>query len=385
MSGNILISTNDELKQLCDKLRSSRFLAIDTEFIRDRTYWPRLCLIQVAGENDVGAIDPLADGIDLAPLLELLYDPNILKVFHAARQDLEIFFHMTGKVPAPIADTQVMGMVCGFGESVSYENIVAKLAKGTIDKSSRFTDWALRPLSEKQLHYALDDVRYLRPVFEKLEKKLLELNRADWIEEEMNILREPTTYRLEPDQAWKRLKIKMDKPKFFTLVKDLCAWREREAQNIDIPRNRVIRDEALMEIVHHVPRDANELARVRGLSAEFAKNRLGQGIIDVIKNAQSRTPDALPDELRKNHLPSSLGAVVDMLKVLLRLVAEDNDVAPKLISNSSDLDILAEHDDADVLAMKGWRYELFGKKAVALKHGKLALKLNKNKIQFIDV
>ncbi len=381
----MLISTNDELKQFCEQLRSSRFLAIDTEFIRDRTYWPRLCLIQVAGETDARAIDPLVQGLDLAPLLELLYDEKILKVFHAARQDLEIFFHMTGKVPSPIADTQVMGMVCGFGESVSYENIVAKLAKGTIDKSSRFTDWALRPLSEKQLNYALDDVRYLRPVFEKLEAKLNQLGRADWIAEEMQILREPSTYRLEPDQAWKRLKIKMDKPKFFTLVKDLCAWREREAQSIDIPRNRVIRDEALMEIVHHVPRDANELARVRGLSAEFAKNRLGTGILEVIKASQSRTPDALPDELRKNHLPSNLGAVVDMLKVLLRLVAEENDVAAKLISNSSDLDILAEKDDADVLAMKGWRYELFGKKAIALKRGKLALKLNNNKIQFIDV
>ncbi|NDE89901.1 MAG: ribonuclease D [Alphaproteobacteria bacterium] len=382
----MIINNNDELKQFCDKLHSSRFLAIDTEFIRDRTYWPRLCLIQVAGENDVvGAIDPLADDIDLSPLLNLLYDEKILKVFHAARQDLEIFFHMTGKVPSPIADTQVMGMVCGFGESVSYENIVAKLAKGTIDKSSRFTDWALRPLSEKQLHYALDDVRFLRPVFEKLEKKLKELNRADWIEEEMNILREPSTYKLEPDQAWKRLKIKMDKPKFFTLVKDLCAWREREAQTIDIPRNRVIRDEALMEIVHHVPRDAAELGRVRGLSAEFAKNRLGSGIIEVIKNAQSRAPDALPDELRKKHLPSNLGAVVDMLKVLLRLVAEENDVATKLISNASDLDMLAENDAADVLAMKGWRYDVFGKKAVALKQGKLALKLNNNKIEFIDV
>lgn len=381
----MLISTNDELKQFCEQIRGSRFLAIDTEFIRDRTYWPRLCLIQVAGETDARAIDPLAQGLDLAPLLELLYDEKILKVFHAARQDLEIFFHLTGTVPSPIADTQVMGMVCGFGESVSYENIVAKLAKGTIDKSSRFTDWALRPLSEKQLNYALDDVRYLRPVFEKLEAKLNQLGRADWISEEMQILREPSTYRLEPEQAWKRLKIKMDKPKFFTLVKDLCAWREREAQSIDIPRNRVIRDEALMEIVHHVPRDANELARVRGLSAEFAKNRLGTGILEVIKSSQSRTPEALPDELRKNHLPSNLGAVVDMLKVLLRLVAEENDVAAKLISNSSDLDVLAEKDDADVLAMKGWRYELFGKKALALKQGKLALKLNKNKIQFIDV
>ncbi len=382
---NMLISTNDELKQFCERLRGNRFLAIDTEFIRDRTYWPRLCLIQVAGEQEACAIDPLAKGLDLSPLLELLYDESILKVFHAARQDLEIFFHMTGKVPNPIADTQVMGMGCGFGESVSYETIVAKLAKGTIDKSSRFTDWALRPLSEKQLNYALDDVRFLRPVFEKLEARLAQLNRADWITEEMHILREPSTYRLDPEQAWKRLKVKIDKPKLFSLVKDLCAWREREAQGIDIPRNRVIRDETLMEIVHHAPRDVNELARVRGLAAEFAKNRLGAGILEVIKQSQGRAPDALPDELRKKHLPSSLGAVVDMLKVLLRLVAEEHDVAVKLISNSSELDLLAEKDDADVLAMKGWRYELFGKKAVALKQGKLALKLNNNKIQFIDV
>jgi ribonuclease D len=381
----MLINTNDALSAFCASQRNSRFLTVDTEFMRERTYWPKLCLIQAAGETGIAAIDPLAEGLDLTPFLDLLYDPKILKVFHAARQDIEIFHNMTGKVPAPIADTQVMAMVCGYGDAVSYENIVAKIAKGTIDKSSRFTDWTLRPLSDKQLAYALDDVRFLRPVFEGLEKKLQEKGRLEWIKGEMAILENPGTYRVEPPDAWKRLKTRIDKPRFFTLLRDLAAWREKEAQQIDIPRSRVLRDEALLEIIHHVPQDAAALGRVRGLSPDFAKGRMGQGILQALKAAQERAPDPLPDELQRKTLPSNLGPVADIMKVLLRIVAEENQVAAKLIASSADIDALAEEDDAAIPAMQGWRREIFGDKALALKAGRLALKLEKNKIKFVDV
>lgn len=381
----MLINSNDALAELCGRLKSSRFLALDTEFLRDRTYWPKLCLIQVAGENDIAAIDPLADGLDLSPLYALLHDKNIIKVFHAARQDLEIFYALTGQVPAPLADTQVMAMVCGFGDAVSYENIVAKLAKASIDKSSRFTDWSLRPLSDRQIAYALDDVRYLRPVYEKLEKKLQEKNRISWIAEEMEFLSNPAIYKMDPNEAWTRIKTRLDKPRFFTIIRDLAAWREREAQHINIPRGRVLKDEALMEIAHHLPKDIESLSRVRGLSTDFARGRLGTAILGVIQNAQARAPDPLPEELTKKSMPSSLTPVADMLKMLLRIVAEQEGVAAKLIANSSDIEALAENDHADIPALHGWRREVFGNRALQLKTGKSALKIKDNKIHFIEM
>lgn len=384
----MLINTNHALQLFCAGLKASRFIALDTEFIRDRTYWPRLCLIQAAGEvgeNSIGAIDPLAEGLDLAPFFELLADPAIMKVFHAARQDIEIFFNLTGKIPMPLADTQVMGMVCGYGESASYESLVSKIVKASVDKSSRFTDWALRPLSDKQLAYALDDVRHLRPVYEKLEAQLKAKGREHWIDDEMAVLHDPATYLLDPSLAWRRLKVKIDKPRFFTIVKDLAAWREKEAQGQDVPRGRIIRDEALMEIAHHVPETAEALARVRGLPPDFSRSNRGAALLEIIKNAKLRAPDALPQELLKKPASSSLGPVVDMLRVLLRFVSEEEGVASKLIASSGDLEALAEHDDAAVPAMKGWRHELFGSRVRDLKSGKLALKLEDNKVRFVEL
>lgn len=380
----MLINTNDALEGFCAALAKSRFIALDTEFIRDRTYWPRLCLVQAAGEDGlIGAIDPLAVGLDLAPFLTLLENPTIIKVFHAARQDLEIFYALTGKIPAPLADTQVMAMVCGYGEAASYESLVSRIVKASIDKSSRFTDWALRPLSEKQLAYALDDVRHLRPVYEKLENEIK--GREAWIHDEMAILNDPAIYHTPPEEAWRRLKVRIDKPRFFTIVKDLAAWREREAQTINIPRGRVVRDETLMEIAHHLPEDEAALARVRGLSGDFARGRMGQAIVDIVKNARTRPPDTLPHDQGRRPMPSHLAPLVDLFRVLLRFVSEETGVAAKLIATTSDLEVLAEGRDNTSPLLQGWRYEIFGKRALELKSGKLALKMEHNRLVFIEV
>lgn len=381
----MLINTNDALREFCAQLKKSRFITLDTEFMRERTYFPRLCLIQAAGEEGIAAIDPMMEGLDLTPLYDLFFDPAIIKVFHAARQDLEIFYGLTGRIPAPLADTQVMAMVCGHGEAASYENLVSKIAKASIDKSSRFTDWGLRPLSEKQLAYALDDVRHLRTVYEKLEAQITAKGRAHWIDDEIAILNDPAIYFVKPEDAWKRLKVRIDKPRFFTIVRDLAAWREKEAQTINIPRNRVLRDEALMEIVHHMPETVDALSRVRGLSSDFAKGRMGEAILETLKNARTRPADALPVDMKGPPLPSNLAPVVDMLRVLLRFVAEEEGIAAKLIATSSDLDELAATDGRDNPAMQGWRYELFGKRVADLKSGKLALKLQGNKVVFVEV
>jgi ribonuclease D len=381
----MMIQKNDELQRFCAAIKSSRYIALDTEFMRDRTYWPKLCLIQAAGEKDIAAIDPLAPGLDLAPLIELLRDPNITKVFHAARQDIEIFYHMAQAVPAPIADTQVMASVCGYGEAASYESLVKQITGDTIDKSSRFTDWAQRPLSDKQLSYALDDVRHLRPVYEKLLQKVDAQNRREWIREDMGVLERAETYQLHPENAWKRLKLRIDKPKQFMLVRDLSAWREEEAQKIDIPRQRVLKDEALAEIAYHPPASTEDLLRLRGLYSDVAKGRIGQAILDVVKKALAKTPEPLPEELKRKPGSGNTGATSDILRVLLRFIAEQEGVAPRIIASASDLDALAESDTAEIPALHGWRFELFGKKALDLKTGKLALKLQGNKVQFIEI
>ncbi|HVY13560.1 MAG TPA: ribonuclease D [Alphaproteobacteria bacterium] len=380
----MLIQSNDELRQFCQALKASRFITLDTEFIRDRTYWPRLCLLQAAGESDIAAIDPLAEGIDLAPFFELLHAPEIMKVFHAARQDIEIFYHMTGFVPAPIADTQVMASVCGYGEAASYEALVNRVAGGTIDKSSRYTDWAQRPLSEKQLHYALDDVRYLRPVYEKLLQRVADEGRMHWITEDMAVLENPATYQLHPENAWKRLKMRVDKPRQFALLRDLAAWREEEAQKMDVPRGRVLKDEALGEICHHPPHSVEDLLRLRGLYPDVARGRIGAAVLEVVSKSLARPHEPLPDELKKKPATANTGAIADMLRVLLRFVAEKEGVAPRIIASSADLDALADKDDAPIPALHGWRFELFGKKALELKHGKLALKLHGTRVEFIE-
>ncbi|MDR3449375.1 MAG: ribonuclease D, partial [Alphaproteobacteria bacterium] len=283
-----LITTSSQLADFCARQTGADFITVDTEFMRERTFWPKLCLVQVGGPQESVGIDPLAEGIDLTPLFALMDAPKLLKVFHAARQDVEIFYNLTGRVPAPMFDTQVAAMVCGYGEAASYETLATSLAGAKIDKSSRFTDWAYRPLSQKQVDYALGDVIHLREVYRKLRDKLDKSGRVEWVQEEMAVLTNPNTYAINPREAWKRLKLRSEKPRLCALVQELAAWREIEAQRIDVPRNRVLRDEALLEIAYHPPQTAQELSRIRGLSSGFAEGRAGGEILKAVATALAR-------------------------------------------------------------------------------------------------
>ncbi|MGE3770731.1 MAG: ribonuclease D [Bdellovibrionales bacterium] len=376
-----LITTQASLETFCNKLEDAGFITVDTEFIRERTYYPRLCLLQMAGDNDAACIDPLAADLDLAPVFRLLENPKILKVFHAGRQDIEIFYNLTGKVPAPVADTQIMAMVCGFGESVSYENLASKLVRAKIDKSSRFTDWAARPLSDKQLEYALADVTHLRGIFMKLDMELASKNRRHWIDEELAFLTDESIYKLDVNDAWERIRIKTDKPRVIARLQRLAAWREREAQQLNIPRGRVLKDETLQEIAFHPPHDMAQLLRMRGLPSGFGESRFAPAILQVIAEAEALKDSQLPViEHKKPVQNDSLSATVELLRVLLRLVVAEHGVAAKLIAVSDELEEIASNDEADVPALKGWRYEIFGQQALELKHGRLALTLKNRKV-----
>jgi ribonuclease D len=375
-----MLSETAALAAFCDRQRRAEYITVDTEFIRDKTYWPRLCVVQVAGPEEAVAIDALADGLDLAPLLDLLNDPAILKVFHAARQDIEIFVNLTGKVPAPLFDTQIAAMVCGLGEQVGYDVLVQKLVGARIDKSSRFTDWARRPLSEKQLRYALDDVVHLRTAYEAILKRLQRDDRRHWLAEDMAALTDPAVYRVEPDEAWRRLKSRSTNARYLGILKEVAAWREREAQRRDIPRNRILRDEAMFEIAAEAPRDAEALAGLRGVGRGFAEGKLGPDLLAVVARGVALPESELPQVERPEPPPQGLGPLVDLLKVLLKMKCDAHDVAQRVVASSDDLERIAAEDDADVPAMKGWRRELFGNDALALKGGRLALAARGRKI-----
>jgi ribonuclease D len=373
-----MITDSAELDAFCRRLRGAEFVTVDTEFMREKTYWPQLCLIQVGGPEEARAIDPLAEGMDLAPLFAVMRDTATLKVFHAARQDLEIFFNLMGGFPEPLFDTQVAAMVCGFGDSVGYETLATKLAKAHIDKSMRFTDWARRPLTDKQILYALSDVTHLRVVYEKLARRLERDNRAHWLNEEMAILTNPDIYRVDPENAWKRLKTRTKTPRFLGVVKELAAWREIEAQTKDIPRQRVVRDETLLEIAAHAPQTVEALERTRGFSKSQAEGRLGKAILEAVERGRSLPEEALPPAPERRDIPQGIGPITDLLKVLLKMRCEDHDVAQKLVANADDLELIAIDDEAPVAALKGWRREIFGSDALDLKHGRLALCLSKD-------
>ena len=368
-----LIAESAALADFCQRQRQAEFIAIDTEFMRDKTYWPQLCLVQIAGPQEAAAIDSLAPGIDLGPLHALMADTKVTKVFHAARQDVEIFFHLTGKIPAPLVDTQVAAMVCGFGDSVSYENLAAKLAGARIDKSSRFTDWAQRPLTDRQLQYALSDVTHLRPAYEHLARRLAKTGRSEWVAEEMAVLTSPSTYRLEPKESWRRIKFRNDKPRALAILREIAAWREEEAQRRDLPRGRVLKDETLCEIAAHAPHNVDDLARCRGLSRSIAENKQGQAILAAVKRGLDIPANELPPVPPRRDLPAGLGPVIELLRVLLKMRCEDHEVAQKLVASADDLELIAADDEADVPALSGWRREVFGADALALKHGRLAL------------
>jgi ribonuclease D len=381
------ITDTARLAEFCARLSGADYVTVDTEFMRENTYWPVLCLVQIAGPDDAAAVDTLADGIDLAPLYELMADEKILKVFHAGRQDLEIFYHHTGKVPAPVFDTQLAAMVCGFGDQISYENLLARTIGVTVDKASRFTDWSRRPLSERQLDYALADVTHLRPVYEKLAKQMKHTGRDHWLDEEMAVLTAPETYRVEPEEAWRRIKGRGGKGKrFLAVLVELAAWREREAQRRDIPRNRMLRDEAIMEIASHAPRKPDTLAHVRGISTKMAEGPTGKAVLQAVEDGIARPAHSLPVRPeRPERLPPGLGPLTDLLKVLLKQNCEKKNVATRLVASGDDLERIAADDEADVPALKGWRREIFGDQALALKHGKLALAADGKKIRVITL
>lgn len=380
-----LIAETGALAEFCRRQRQVDFIAIDTEFMRDRTYWPQLCLVQIAGPVEAAAIDTLAKGIELSPLTDLLAEPGLLKVFHAARQDIEIFFHMTGRIPAPLVDTQVAAMVCGFGDSVSYETLAGKLTGARIDKSSRFTDWAGRPLTDRQLQYALSDVTHLRPAYEHLSRRLDQTGRRDWVAEEMAVLTDPATYSLEPREAWRRIKFRSDKPRSLAVLREVAAWREEEAQRRDLPRGRIVKDETLAEIAAHAPTDIEHLARCRGFSRALAESKQGTAILSAVKRALGLPASECPRPAPRRELPAGLGPITDLLRVLLKMRCEDHAVAPKLVASADDLDLIAADDAADVPALSGWRREIFGADALALKHGRLALTSTGRRVKVVPI
>jgi ribonuclease D len=367
------IATSHELAAFCERQRTTDYIAVDTEFLRDRTYWPRLCLVQIAGREEAATIDTLAADIDLAPLYDLMADRSVLKVFHAGRQDVEIFFHRMGSIPEPLFDTQVAAMVCGFGDQVGYEALVSKLVGARIDKSSRFTDWSNRPLSQKQLRYALADVTHLRPAYEKIADSLAENGRTRWLDQEMDVLMDPETYRLDPENAWRRLKSRNKNRRFHAIMRELAAWREREAQTRNVPRNRIVRDDAILEIAAQAPSTLDDLRSLRALPKSFAGSEKGKGIVDAVARGKDIPESALPKLEQTTPRPTKLGPVSDLLKVLLKHVTETHDVAPRLIASAEDLDRIAADDNADVPALRGWRREIFGEHALALKAGRVAL------------
>lgn len=377
-----LITTTNELRAVVERLRREPFVTVDTEFMRERTYWAKLCLVQLAGEDEAVAVDTLAPGIDLEPLLELMADPNVLKVFHACRQDLEIFSRMMqGGMPGPVFDTQVAAMVCGFGEEVAYETLVNRLAKAKLDKSSRFTDWGRRPLSEAQLSYALSDVTHLRTIYKKLRSRIEQAGRLDWVAEETAGLTVPSLYVTEPEDAWKRLKVRSREPRFIALVQELAAWRERKAQARDVPRNRIVRDDLLMELAAQKPRDQDDLRRLDRINLDRESMR---EVIDVVTAVHARPEESLPHLPQPKPPPKGLGPTVDLLRVLLKHCAEESDVAQRLIATSAELEELALDDAADVPALKGWRRELFGARALDLKAGRIGLAVRDRQIVLIE-
>ncbi|MEM7043933.1 MAG: ribonuclease D [Pseudomonadota bacterium] len=372
-----LLTTTAEVEELCQELAREDYVTIDTEFMRDRTYWPKLCLVQIAGKNRFAAIDPLADGIDLKPLFDLMADASVVKVFHACRQDVEIFYHLTGQTPASIFDTQLAAMVLGYGDEVGYEALVTKLAHARIDKSSRFTDWSHRPLSEQQLSYALADVTHLRVIYEALKSELEQAGRTDWATAELEELTSADTYEQPPELAWKRLKIRSKDPRFIAIAHALAAWREREAQSRDLPRNRIIRDDLLMEVAANRPTSQEDVVKIRRINVD---KKSAAGIASTISAALDLPKDQLPRAPKPQKLPRGIGPVVDLLRVLLKYQCEEHAVAQRLIANTGDLEAIAADDQADVRALRGWRYEVFGKAALALKHGELGLAIADEKI-----
>ena len=380
-----VITTSTALMEACRRLADHPFVAVDTEFMREQTFWPKLCLVQMAGPGDEMIVDPMAQGLDLAPFFELMADRRVVKVFHAARQDIEIVHCKAGIVPVPVFDTQVAAMVCGFGDSVSYVNLVKKLTNRDLDKSSRFTDWSRRPLSQSQLKYALGDVTHLRDVYAALKGELTRTGRASWLDEEMAGLIDPRTYEVSPETAWERLKLKVRNRRGLAVLIELAAWRERLAITQDVPRSRVLRDEALYDIANQQPVEVAQLGELRTLSEGFSRSSRAREIVDAVKRGLARDPRTVPPLPNGNPVSAETGALVDLLRVLLKAASGRHGVAPRLIADAEDLERIAQDPEPDVPALKGWRRELFGEDALRLKRGELALSVRKGEVRAVSV
>lgn len=380
----IIVETTSQLEAVCARLSGAGFITVDTEFMRDSTFWSKLCLIQMAGPNDEVVVDPLAPGIDLTSFYDLMRNKKVVKVFHAARQDIEIFWHDAKTIPDPLFDTQVAAMVCGFGDSVGYETLVKRLTNGSVDKSSRFTDWARRPLSEKQLQYACGDVTHLRKIYEVLAKRLTQTGRARWVAEEMAILQNPDTYETRPEDAWRRLKARFKSRKGLAVMVEVAAWREKQAQERNLPRSRILKDDAVTEIATQIPRSAEDLDRLRAVPKGMVNSRSAAGLMEAIERGINMPDDQIPVIEQSEPLPAGIGPLVELLKVLLAMRCEQHDVAQKLLAKVSDLEQIAAYDDADVPAMSGWRREVFGADALRLKNGELSLSAKGRKVVLVE-
>jgi len=378
-----LITTTSELASACARLEKHPVITVDTEFLRETTYYPLLCVVQMASPDEAIVIDALAEGIDLKCFFELMANEKVLKVFHAARQDIEIVWHLANIVPHPIFDTQVAAMVLGYGDSIAYDQLVERITGHRPDKTHRFTDWSRRPLTREQVHYAVSDVTHLRDVFTALDADLRKRRRDDWVSEEMDVLTSPRTYDFHPERAWERLKTRVRKPRELAILMEVAAWREQEAQSRDVPRSRVLKDDAVGDIVTHAPTSLEKLATLRSLPKGFDRSKWGTEIIAAVQRGLERDPATLP-KLEKPRNNSNGTAIVELLKVLLRMTSERHAVASKVIATVDDLEQIAADDKADVAALHGWRRELFGEAALSLKHGRLALAIERGRVIRVD-
>ncbi|MEM9880953.1 MAG: ribonuclease D [Pseudomonadota bacterium] len=381
----LVIRDTKLLEDFCETLRRRSFFAVDTEFMREKTYWPILCLIQAAADDAEAIIDPMADGIDLKPFLDLLVDPSITKVFHAARQDIEIFYRLLGEIPHPVFDTQIAAMACGFGDQIGYEPLMRSLLGAKIDKGSRFTDWSRRPLSDTQLTYALSDVTHLRDAYPILSDKLKRDGRDSWISDELDAMLDPALYAMDPTEAWRRLKLRGVRRHELGPIIKLAEWREREAQERDQPRGRIVKDDVILELARMKPKSEADLSRARALPKGLEKSRIGPGLLKAVTDGIALDQSSLPRIERNENRTPPPADVVDFLKVLLKRQCETFDVAPRMIASVSDLEAIALNADADVPAMKGWRRDVFGERAQAVLKGTVAMRLVDGKIEFIDV
>ncbi len=379
-----LIKTTKALEDACRRFANHAYVTVDTEFLRETTFWPKLCVIQIASDDEAVAVDGLAEGLDLTAFFDLMKNPSVMKVFHAARQDVEIIWNLDKSIPKPLFDTQVAAMVCGYGDQVSYSELVQSICKLSIDKSSRFTDWTRRPLSQAQVEYAIADVTHLRDIYKELNARLVQAHRVEWLIDEMQTLTSVSTYEQLPARAWERYRGRARKPRDLAVLMELAAWRETEAQAKDVPRSRILKDDMMIEIALAAPKDEEMLGGLRAFPRGMERSKSGADILAAVQRGLARDHKTLPKIERDSRNGNSSGAIIELMKVLLRHVAEQAGVAAKMIATVDDLEAIANSDSADVPALHGWRRDLFGLKAVELKHGRLALTIENKKITTLE-